>query len=1503
MTPRNRWFLLGALVCCYHISYGQSTLTLSSATAPYGGTASLTLSLASTAGNQPAALQWTLSYPSASTSTLLVNASPAVVAAGKSITCNAVSGGYACIAFGMNANAIPDGAVATVSVGLGSATVPVAVNLSGGVGATPTGDVIPVTGVGGTVTPIVPVETVSSVVCNPTSMGASASTSCTIALAVASAGDTVTLSSSSTALSVPATVSVAAGSTVVTFTASSAASFANQSATIAASLNGSSAQTVISLVSSVSVSSVQCSPSALSGGSAASCTVTLSQAAPVGGTTVALASSSGALVVPASVSVPSGALSAGFTATAGTILASQSASVTATTVSGSCSTAISLAGPVSALVSVLQLHADSTEVAGVSNGSLVTPGIGPAGFTGKVVVQGTGSVNFTPAAVGNGVYFLNCCSNTNMAYYKFTGAPVGNIFNMSQGQVSFYLKSRYSFAQRTASAAGQRYAFDVRDGNGTHLFTFLTQVSSGSLLFDYTVAGNPGYYYVPQGTEDALFGAGVVLPVSMTWDGACVKLYLNNALVKTITYTPLAANWTAASNFDLGAYEYQTFGGYDSEDDIIDEFTVSAPAPSVSLTAPLAGTALTGTVSLVANASSSAGIASVQFQVDAVNLGQPVTGPGPGYTITWNTSTIAGGQHTITAVATDLLGNSATSSSVTVSVLNDMIPPVVTITTPAAGASVSGNVTVTANATDNVGVTSVQFKLDGVNLGSALTGAGPTYSTAWNTAGASNGPHTLQAIASDAAGNTATSSVAVTLDTIPPVVTITAPAAGAPVSGNVTVTANATDNVGVTSVQFKLDGVNLGSALTGAGPTYSTVWNSTGASNGAHTLQAIASDAAGNTATGSVAVTITNPLLELHSDSTEVAGVSNGSVVTPGIGPAGFTGTVVVQGGGSVNFTPAAVGNGVYFLNCCSNTNMAYYKFAGATVGNIFNMSQGQVSFYLKSRYSFAQRTASAAGQRYAFDVRDGNGAHLFTFMTQVTSGMLLFSYAAAGGTGYYYVPQGTENTLFGSGVVLPVTMTWDGTSVKLYLNNTLAKSSTYTPAAANWTAASVFDYGAYEYLTYGGYDGEDDVIDEFTVSGPTVAASVPVSITAPANGTTVSGTVTVSAQVSAAVGATGLRFTLDGQNLGNLISGAQSSYSLSWDTTTASNGSHVLAAVAQNAAGSTTVSNNVSVTVGNFTISGVSASNITSSAATINWSTGASSDSQVVYGTTTTYGSASPVYSAPTQSHSVTLTGLAAATTYHAQALSRDALGNLYSSPDFTFTTAAQSSTPLPRLQLHSDSTEVSGVSNGSVVTPSIGPAGFTGAVVVQGSGSVNFTPAVVGNGAYFLNCCSNTNMAYYKFAGATVGNVFNMSQGQVSFYLKSRYSFAQRKASAAGQRYAFDVRDGNGTHLFTFMTQVTSGMLSFNYAAAGAASYYYVPQGTEDALFGSGVVLQVTMTWDGTSVKLYLNNTVVKTTSYTPVTANWTAASIFDFGAYEYLTFGGYDNEDDILDEFVVM
>jgi hypothetical protein len=95
-------------------------------------------------------------------------------------------------------------------------------------------------------------------------------------------------------------------------------------------------------------------------------------------------------------------------------------------------------------------------------------------------------------------------------------------------------------------------------------------------------------------------------------------------------------------------------------------------------------------------------------------------------------------------------------------------------------------------------------------------------------------------------------------DTTLPTVSMTAPAAAATVSGTaVAVSANAADNVGVVGVQFKLDGANLAAEDTTA--PYSVNWDSTSATNGSHSLTAVARDAAGNTATAAArTVTVSN---------------------------------------------------------------------------------------------------------------------------------------------------------------------------------------------------------------------------------------------------------------------------------------------------------------------------------------------------------------------------------------------------------------------------------------------------------------------------------------------------------------------------------------------------------------------------------------------------------------------------------------------------------------------
>src|SRR5207245_2538038 len=191
-----------------------------------------------------------------------------------------------------------------------------------------------------------------------------------------------------------------------------------------------------------------------------------------------------------------------------------------------------------------------------------------------------------------------------------------------------------------------------------------------------------------------------------------------------------------------------------------------------------------------------------------------------------------------------------------------------------------------------------------------------------------------------------------------------------------------------------------------------------------------------------------------------------------------------------------------------------------------------------------------------------------------------------------------------------------------------------------------------------------------FTTVAPPDTTPPTVSITAPAAGSTVSGTVTVSASATDNVGVVGVQFKLDGANLGAEVTAAP--YSLSWNTTLVASGSHSLTAMARDAAGNTAPAGAVSVTVDNAPplLSSVSSASVGSSSATISWTTDEASDSQVEYGLTPAYGQVSALASALVTSQRVGLSGLSASTVYHYRVKSRDAAGNLATSADLTFPT-----------------------------------------------------------------------------------------------------------------------------------------------------------------------------------------------------------------------------------------
>ena len=174
------------------------------------------------------------------------------------------------------------------------------------------------------------------------------------------------------------------------------------------------------------------------------------------------------------------------------------------------------------------------------------------------------------------------------------------------------------------------------------------------------------------------------------------------------------------------------------------------------------------------------------------------------------------------------------------------------------------------------------------------------------------------------------------------------------------------------------------------------------------------------------------------------------------------------------------------------NANTAFYTFTGAQLQNIFNVSQGQINFNLTSSYNLAARLLLP---QYSYrDVFDGfdNSQELFLFQVQAEQGRLIFCYNTGGtSTQSYWVPAGTENTLFGQGVTLQVKLAWSGSSLNLYLNGTLVNTTSYTQATPNWTSTSSFTLGANDPHYYGGgYFSCDDVIGGFQAQN--LASSTP---------------------------------------------------------------------------------------------------------------------------------------------------------------------------------------------------------------------------------------------------------------------------------------------------------------------------------------------------------------------------------------------------------------------------
>ncbi len=353
-------------------------------------------------------------------------------------------------------------------------------------------------------------------------------------------------------------------------------------------------------------------------------------------------------------------------------------------------------------------------------------------------------------------------------------------------------------------------------------------------------------------------------------------------------------------------------------------------------------------------------------------------------------------------------------------------------------------------------------------------------------------------------------------DTTVPTTSITAPANGATVSGTISVTASASDNVGVSRVEFWLDGALASTDMTSP---YAWSWDTTGATNASHTLVSKAVDAANNTGTSStVTVTVNNA-----GGGGTSASVGGWTVVQ-----ANAAGQYVIPAGTTI---PA---DG-YLVIARQADKAAFESFWARTLG-------ADVTFL------------NSAG---ALPVINGDE----TFSLQNASLVTVDGPTPA-------MPASAARSLQR---VDPCTSTW----------NTVVESSANAGSGAGAGCA-----GGVKINEFSDASGTGNYIYEFVeLHNDSAAASdttaPTTSITAPANGATVSSTVSVTATASDAVGVTRVEFWLDGALAST---DTTSPYAWSWNTTSATNASHALVSKAYDAANNVGTSSTVSVTVANGT-------------------------------------------------------------------------------------------------------------------------------------------------------------------------------------------------------------------------------------------------------------------------------------------------------------------------------
>jgi hypothetical protein len=428
------------------------------------------------------------------------------------------------------------------------------------------------------------------------------------------------------------------------------------------------------------------------------------------------------------------------------------------------------------------------------------------------------------------MYSGEFCQNEVRACWSDGYEKLGDILN----------RSRYYLASSAQSNSTYRWCFYERNLMGDPETPCLTKREPQDNTVTIT---NPSE------------GETVVGTVNVTTDitGAIdeVKFYIDGTLVKDDTSSPFDYSWDTTL-YSEGSHTILAEGYVSGVLEDTDSVTVTVEniIYSVTITNPSQGETVAGTV----NVTTDTNCDEVKFYIDGTLVKDDTSSP---FDYTWDTTGYSNGSHTILAEGYKS-GVLKDTDSVTVTV--DNVSYYVTITNPANGSTVSGTVAVTTDTNCD----EVKFYIDGTLVKDDTSSP---FDYTWDTTLYSEGSHTILAEGYVSGVLEDTDSVTVTVENIIYSVTITNPANGSTVSGTVAVTTDTNCD----EVKFYIDGTLVKDDTSSP---FDYTWDTTGYSNGSHTILAEGYNSGVLKDTDSVTVTVENIIY-----SVTITNPANGSTV------------------------------------------------------------------------------------------------------------------------------------------------------------------------------------------------------------------------------------------------------------------------------------------------------------------------------------------------------------------------------------------------------------------------------------------------------------------------------------------------------------------------------------------------------------------------------------------------------------------------------------------------